>query len=143
MQKQFDTGNPSPYISATDGDGAVAANAASGLRDDLEKRSSLLGSGDRAVSVVSVCGLAVEFGFTSWFARGDGLGGARRGSKGEAKAFLLLFDNYIGRKRDVGGGVLAGLCCMGLVWRELDWRMRWGPKRLLTVTFQNSSRFLR
>jgi hypothetical protein len=28
-----------------------------------------------------------------------------------------------------------------LVWRELDWLMRWGPKRLLTVTFRNSSRF--
>ena len=28
----------------------------------------------------------------------------------------------------------------GLVWRELDGRMRWGPKRQLTVTFQNSSR---
>ena len=26
----------------------------------------------------------------------------------------LLFDNWIGRKRDVGGGVLAGLCCVGL-----------------------------
>jgi hypothetical protein len=36
------------------------------------------------------------------------------GSAGEAKAFPPLFDNYIGRKRDVGGGVLAGLCCLGL-----------------------------
>jgi len=70
LQKQFDTGNPATYISATDGDGAVAASAASGLRDDLEKRSSLLGSGGRAVSVVSVCGLAAEFGFTSWLVRG-------------------------------------------------------------------------
>jgi hypothetical protein len=65
LQKQFDTGNPSTYISATDGGGAVAASAASGLRDDVEKRSSLLGSGGRAVSVVSVCGLAAEFGFTA------------------------------------------------------------------------------
>ena len=70
LQKQFDTDNPSTYISATDGGGAVAANAASGLRDDLEKRSSLLGSGGRAVSVVSVCGLAAEFGSTQRFARG-------------------------------------------------------------------------
>ena len=29
----------------------------------------------------------------------------------------------------------------GFVWRELDGRGRQGPKRLLTVTFQNSSRF--
>ena len=53
---------------------------------------------------------------------------------------LLLFDNWIGRKRDVGGGVLAGLCRLewsgvneaGSVDRVL--------KRLLTVTFRNSSR---
>jgi hypothetical protein len=70
LQKQFDTENPSTYISRTDGGGAVAASAASGLRDELEKGSSLLGSGGRAVSVVSVCGLAAEFGFTSWLARG-------------------------------------------------------------------------
>ena len=56
----------------------------------------------------------------------------------------LLFDNCIGRKRDVGGGVLAGLCCVG--WfsaRAGVWRRRWGPKRQLTVTFQNSSRLNR
>ena len=87
LQKQYDTENPATYISPTDGGGAVAASAASGLRDDLEKRSSLLGSGGRAVSVVSVCGLAVEFGFTRRFARGVWLQRSRRGSKGEAKAF--------------------------------------------------------
>ena len=27
----------------------------------------------------------------------------------------LLFDKCIGRKRDVGGGVLAGLCLLGWV----------------------------
>ena len=30
-----------------------------------------------------------------------------------------LFDNFIGRKRDVGGGVLAGLCCLG--WFGASW----------------------
>jgi hypothetical protein len=119
LQKQFDTGNPSTYISPTDGGGAVAASAASGLRDDLKKRSSLLGSGGRAVSVVSVCGLAVEFGFVLRFARGVWLQRSRRGSKGEARAFPLLFDNYIGRKRDVGGGVLAGLFWLG--WFGVSW----------------------
>ena len=78
LQKQFDTENPSTYISPTDGGGAVAAGAASGLRDDLEKRSSLLGSGGRAVSVVPVCGLAAEFGFTRRFARGVWLQRSRR-----------------------------------------------------------------
>jgi len=33
----------------------------------------------------------------------------------EAGGRLLLFDNCIGRKRDVGGGVLAGL------WRWVCW----------------------
>jgi hypothetical protein len=42
LQKQFDTRNPLPYITQTDGGGAVAAVLASGFRDDLEERSSLL-----------------------------------------------------------------------------------------------------
>jgi hypothetical protein len=49
-----------------------------------------------------------------------------------------LFDNCIGRKRDVGGGVLAGL--WSLVWVlgasfEPDPAVL-SPKRQLTVTFQ-------
>jgi hypothetical protein len=54
-----------------------------------------------------------------------------------------LFDNCIGRKRDVGGGVLAGLCCLG--WFRVNGTGAGDGvlKRLLTVTFQNSSRFLR
>ena len=52
----------------------------------------------------------------------------------------LLIDNYIGRKRDVGGGVLAGLCCLVLLRLDLwrSWAMR--SEEMLTVTFQNSSR---
>ena len=41
----------------------------------------------------------------------------------------MLFDNFIGRKRDVDGGVLAGLC-------ELEGER--SPKRQLTVTFQTT-----
>ena len=50
----------------------------------------------------------------------------------------LLFDNRIGRKRDVGGGVLAGLQVVGLALRrELgNWPENWSPKRQLTVTFR-------
>ena len=36
-----------------------------------------------------------------------------RAPSGSGASVPLLFDNYIGRKRDVGGGVLAGLCCLG------------------------------
>jgi len=43
----------------------------------------------------------------------------QRGSSGGAQAFPSLFDNCIGRKRDVGGGVLAGLCCLG--WFGASW----------------------
>ena len=43
-----------------------------------------------------------------------------------------LFDNFIGRKRDVDGGVLAGLSC----------RKAWKSGRdKLTVTFQTNSSF--
>ena len=41
----------------------------------------------------------------------------------------LLFDNFIGRKRDVGGGVLAGLWLFGLVLRERGRLEGWGLKR--------------
>jgi hypothetical protein len=48
----------------------------------------------------------------------EGLGlGVFAGLVGEVCS-SLLFDNYIGRKRDVGGGVLAGLCCLGWFSRE-------------------------
>jgi hypothetical protein len=49
-----------------------------------------------------------------------------------------LFDNYIGRKRDVDGGFLAGSRCR-LVSRERDLATM-GPEEILTVTFRNSSR---
>ena len=54
----------------------------------------------------------------------------------------LLFDNWIGRKRDVGGGVLAGLGCrVGFIPCERGAGLGDGsPKRPLTVTFRNSSR---
>ena len=52
----------------------------------------------------------------------------------------LLFDNYIGRKRDVGGGVLAGLCYLVFLRRELWWGWMTRSEGMLTVTFQNSSR---
>ena len=50
----------------------------------------------------------------------------------------LLFDNCIGRKRDVGGGVLAGLWRLGLVFGvSLGARFCAGVReRQLTVTFQ-------
>jgi len=51
-----------------------------------------------------------------------------------------LFDNFIGRKRDVGGGFLAGTCCWSGLWRELGFGLAMGTEEMLTVTFQNSSR---
>ena len=145
LQKQFDTENPATYISPTDGGGAVAASAASGLRDDLEKRSSLLGSGGRAVSVVSVCGLAAEFGFTRRFARGVWLQRSRRGSKGGSESFSHRYLTIASEGRETwAAGSLRGF----VVWVGLRRELRAGlddgvSKRLLTVTFQNSSRFLR
>jgi hypothetical protein len=53
---------------------------------------------------------------------------------------FVLFDNYIGRKRDVGGGFLAGTCCWSGLWRELGFGLMTGTEEMLTVTFQNSSR---
>ena len=47
-------------------------------------------------------------------------------------AVRTLFDNFIGRKRDVDGGVLAGLLCLG---------EQKSPKRKLTVTFQTTIPF--
>src|ERR1700722_708325 len=49
----------------------------------------------------------------------------------------VLFDNCIGRKRDVGGGVLAGLRLSGGI-QAKDWGRSgdWSPKRQLPVTFQ-------
>jgi len=41
---------------------------------------------------------------------------------------VSLFDNHIGRKRNVDGGVLAGLS------------FRLGPKRYLAVTFSDPGR---
>jgi hypothetical protein len=128
LQKQFDTANPATYITETDGGGAVAAGAASGLRDDLEKRSSLLGSGGRAVSAVS--GLRLGRGIRVYAAiRAGRLAPAIAVAvqRGKRKLFPTLFDNYIGRKRDVGGGVLAGLCCLGrfgVSWIVLDGGVR-------------------
>ena len=52
----------------------------------------------------------------------------------------LLFDNCIGRKRDVGGGFLAGTCRGSGLWRELKFGFAMGTEEMLTVTFQNSSR---
>ena len=52
----------------------------------------------------------------------------------------MLFDNCIGRKRDVGGGFLAGTCCWSGLWRELGFGLAMGTEEMLTVTFQNSSR---
>jgi len=52
----------------------------------------------------------------------------------------MLFDNYIGRKRDVVGGILAGLLTVGFVAAKAVAGLALGPKRYLTVTFQNSSR---
>jgi hypothetical protein len=57
----------------------------------------------------------------------------------------LLFDNCIGRKRDVGGGVLAGLWSLvafpAQAWEfDLAGKVR---KRQLTVTFQKFIAFRR
>jgi hypothetical protein len=52
----------------------------------------------------------------------------------------MLFDNCIGRKRDVGGGFLAGTCCWSGLRRELGFGSAMGTEEMLTVTFQNSSR---
>ena len=51
-----------------------------------------------------------------------------------------LFDNFIGRKRDVGGGFLAGTCRWSGLRRELRFGSAMGTEEMLTVTFQNSSR---
>jgi hypothetical protein len=116
LQKQFDTENPATYISATDGGGAVAASAASGLRDDLEKRSSLLGSGGRAVSVVSTGGLAAEFGFTQRFARSVWLQRQRRRSKGGSERFSRRYLTITSEGRETwAAGSLRGF----IVWAGL------------------------
>ena len=52
----------------------------------------------------------------------------------------MLFDNCIGRKRDVGGGFLAGTRRWSGLWRELEFGLAMGTEEMLTVTFQNSSR---
>jgi hypothetical protein len=52
----------------------------------------------------------------------------------------MLFDNFIGRKRDVGGGFLAGTCRGSGLWREPKFGAAMGTEEMLTVTFQNSSR---
>ena len=52
----------------------------------------------------------------------------------------MRFDNCIGRKRDVGGGFLAGTCRWSGLRRELGFGAAMGTEEMLTVTFQNSSR---
>ena len=47
-----------------------------------------------------------------------------------------LFDNFIGRKRDVGGGVLAGLCCLGRFRESGASFRRWGPRDLRRSRFK-------
>jgi hypothetical protein len=61
-------------------------------------------------------------------------GGSAPGLSGSS-----LFDKFIGRKRDVGGGVLAGLFAFGWIWREPG-QAGAKSKEMLTVTFQDSSR---
>jgi len=72
-------------------------------------------------------GQAERLGFWSvWLRRASvGLDGERP----EGYVPRTLFDNFIGRKRDVDGGVLAGF--FGAQALE-------GPKRQLTVTFQTT-----
>ena len=48
----------------------------------------------------------------------------------------MLFDNCIGRKRDVGGGFLAGTCRWSGLRRELEFGVTMGTEEMLTVTFQ-------
>ena len=48
----------------------------------------------------------------------------------------MLFDNCIGRKRDVGGGFLAGTCRWSGLRRELGFGAAMGTEEMLTVTFQ-------
>jgi hypothetical protein len=48
----------------------------------------------------------------------------------------MLFDNCIGRKRDVGGGFLAGTPRWSGLWRELEFGAAMGSEEMLTVTFQ-------
>jgi hypothetical protein len=90
-----------------------------GFRDDFETRSSLLRGGDRLVSVVlgywlwpgglgGAIGWVLGLGLAGWFWAWAGT--VLRGLGG-GFPLPLLFDNWIGRKRDVGGGVLAGLGC--------------------------------
>src|SRR5271154_4381818 len=118
---------PLPIQPHTDGVGAEAADAASGIRDDLETRSSLLRGGERGRRSVRAFGfgrrrlggdisLRLRIRFRLVLLRGvmspwdlDGAFG-----EGDVFPFALLFDNCIGRKRDVGGGVLAGLCHVGV-----------------------------
>ena len=87
--------------------------------------------------------------FCGWFGLGLGLAGlfwalgldGFAGLWGEGFSFLL-FDKCIGRKRDVGGGVLAGLWRLGWLFAyERRGGLGQGLKRPLTVTFRNSSRF--
>ena len=48
----------------------------------------------------------------------------------------MLFDNCIGRKRDVGGGFLAGTPRWPGLRRELGFGAAMGTEEMLTVTFQ-------
>ena len=69
-----------------------------------------------------------------------GAGFARAGRREPGALPRTLFDNCIGRKRDVGGGFLAGTCRWSGPWRELGIGSAAGTEEILTVTFQNSSR---
>jgi len=59
LQKEFDSRGAVAYTNQTDGVGALAADEASGLRDDLETRSSLLrggGGGFRSSWLLALAG---------------------------------------------------------------------------------------
>ena len=98
------------YISPTDGGGAVAASAASGLRDDLEKRSSLLGSGGRAVSVVSSLRLGCGIWVCAAIRAGRLAPGVAAGIyRGGAKAFLDCYLTITSEGRETwAAGSLRG-----------------------------------
>ena len=99
-------------------------------------RSSLLRGGVGGFSIVPV---ARERGVESFELELSFSGESPRSLVCACGSFgSLLFDNRIGRKRDVGGGVLAGLWSPG---RLLSASLGigsgdWSPKRQLTVTFQ-------
>ena len=111
-QKAFDRSECHPYRTATD-DGAADAARTSGTSKPLRTSPPLSKRKGWASSVFSPVSLAKTW--LQQFGKAD-IGPGRSLRSGSVfpvgRKICTLFDNCIGRKRDVGGGVLAG-CLWG------------------------------